>query len=220
MAHIGVPGLSEDGRALLKAVQARGDQLRRRASADHGARVRQRSQRRVRRRPDLEPARGVPVPGAAQQRVPGVGDVLPDLTLQGDARGARAHPTVLQILHRESRRVPLLLAGPDLAVHGQDAVDQGVAAGDKDGLRRRGGCDRHAGVSHLRRDVLRRHRALVRVSAFGVLRSANPEGAKDDRQHRRHVRPAGRVPRRRQLRREQPGTAVAPVDVVRRFVHG
>ena len=48
--------------------------------------------------------------------------------------------------------------------------------------------------------------AIAHSCAFpvGVLRSADPEGAKDDGQHRRHVRPAGRVPRRRQLRREQP----------------
>ena len=54
--------------------------------------------------------------------------------------------------------------------------------------------------------------AIAHSYAFppvGILRSSDPEGTKDDRQHRRHVRPAGRVPRRRQLRREQPGTRLS-----------
>jgi hypothetical protein len=76
------------------------------------------SQRGVRRRADFEPTRGVPVPRAFKQRITGVGDVLPDHLLQGDVPRARAHSTVLQILHCESRRVPVLLARPNLAVHG------------------------------------------------------------------------------------------------------
>ena len=53
------------------------------------------SQRGVRRRADFEPTGGVPVPRAFKQRIPGVGDVLPDHLLQGDVPRARAHSAFL-----------------------------------------------------------------------------------------------------------------------------
>ena len=52
----------------------------------------------------------LPVPRPRQQRLASVGDVLPDFVLPRDVRGARAHPPVLQVSHRQSRRVRLLLA--------------------------------------------------------------------------------------------------------------
>ena len=112
VAHLRVPRHAEDGRALPPSVSPRRHCVRRRSAAHHRARLRRRGQRGVRRRANHQLLGRLPVPRPRQQRLASVGDVLPDFVLPRDVRGARAHPPVLQVSHRQSRRVRLLLARP------------------------------------------------------------------------------------------------------------